>query len=74
MSNIVTEHDIKKLISENSLMRWALEDIANPIAALQRSTPKDCIFEGHIAVQICSRPEYYQEIARDTLAKIVALP
>jgi len=50
-------------------MREALEDIANPVACLQRTIPPDCVLDGHAAIRFADNAENLKKIARDVLAK-----
>lgn len=49
----------------------ALEDIANPVAAMQRYAKKqDRKLDGHVAVQLSKDPGYLQGLASDALATL----
>lgn len=49
----------------------ALEDIANPVAALQRYAKKqNRVLDGHVAVQLAKDPYYLQGMASDALATL----
>ena len=58
---------IEALEAQNKVLRDALTDIENPIAAMQRDVPEGYSFNGAIALSIIERPEHYMSIARKAL-------
>jgi hypothetical protein len=51
-----------------AIYRRALEDICNPIAAMQRDLEEGCTLNGAMAISICANPEHYMGIAAKALA------
>lgn len=50
----------------------ALQDVVNPIAAIQRDMPEGYRLDGMAAMRAAENPETYREIARKAIAAITA--
>jgi len=68
------DHGGKMLIDGKTELEFAiqaLEDIANPIGALQRYAEKQGRkLDGHVAVQLSNDPGYLKGMASDALATL----
>ncbi len=54
----------------SDVMRQALEDITEPIAAMQRDLPEGHSLNGHYAMVNADNPEHYKRIARAALSTV----
>jgi hypothetical protein len=50
------------------VLRQAMEDICNPIAAMQRDLEEGYTLNGAMAVAMCDKPQHYKDIAAKALA------
>ena len=56
-----------KLQTENTRLRTALEDIANPLQRIKREVPEGAKLNGQMAVALMESPDFYKDIARQAL-------
>ena len=59
--------EVGKLQAENTRLRTALEDIANPLQRLKREMPEGVKLNGQMAVALMESPDFYKDIARQEL-------
>lgn len=61
--------EVERVEADNKRMREALEDIVDPIVAMQRDLPEGYSFNGAMALSIVQNPEYYKSIARAAIGE-----
>ena len=59
----------KLLKKEVKRLRLVLENIADPIPAMEKSLPKGYKLDGQAAISLANDPETYRSIARAALKK-----
>lgn len=66
-------HNSTLLEKQAALYKQALEDIVNPIAALERKLGDDAVLAGAVAVQLSRDPDHLKQIAEQSLLAAQAL-
>ena len=55
--------------AENTRLRTALEDIANPLQRIKREMPEGYKLDGHTTTSLFNSVEFYKDIARQALKR-----
>ena len=63
----IARREIIRLEAENTRLRTALEDIANPLQRIKREMPEGVKLNGQMAVALMESPDFYKDIARQEL-------